>query len=152
MADQSGKFVVYKSSAGSGKTFTLVREYLKIVLQNPEQYRQVLAITFTNKAANEMKDRVVRNLILLADPENNPQEDAIKYLLPQLVDQLKLTKEQITSRAAIVLRLIMHNYSVPSIQSIRFTRVIRSLHSLKIPMTSKSSLTQRPCSPNPSIF
>lgn len=81
MALENGKFVVYKSSAGSGKTFTLVREYLKIVLQNPDQFRQVLAITFTNKAANEMKERVVRNLIFLADPGNNRQEDAIKYLL-----------------------------------------------------------------------
>ena len=143
MADQSGKFVVYKSSAGSGKTFTLVREYLKIVLQNPEQYRQVLAITFTNKAANEMKDRVVRNLILLADPGINRQEDAIKYLLPQLVDQLKLSEAQIASRAAIVLRLIIHNYSEFAISTIdSFThRVIRTFaHDLKIPMNFEVEL------------
>ena len=50
--------VVYKSSAGSGKTSTLVREYLKLTLDNPWQFRNVLAITFTNKAANEMKERL----------------------------------------------------------------------------------------------
>ncbi len=45
---------VYKSSAGSGKTYTLVLEYLGLVLRNPSKYRHILAVTFTNKAANEM--------------------------------------------------------------------------------------------------
>jgi ATP-dependent exoDNAse (exonuclease V) beta subunit len=143
MANESGKFVVYKSSAGSGKTFTLVREYLKIVLQNPEQFRQVLAITFTNKAANELKERVVRNLIFLADPGNNRQEDAVKYLLPQLVTQINLTEAQISSRASVVLRLIMHHYSEFAISTIdSFThRVIRTFaHDLKIPMNFEVEL------------
>jgi ATP-dependent exoDNAse (exonuclease V) beta subunit len=53
-------FLVYKSSAGSGKTYTLVKEYLTIALsdKSPERYKNILAITFTNKAAAEMKDRV----------------------------------------------------------------------------------------------
>ncbi|MCB0308761.1 MAG: UvrD-helicase domain-containing protein [Bdellovibrionales bacterium] len=51
-------FTVYKSSAGSGKTFTLVKEYINLVLADPNRYRHILAITFTNKAANEMKERV----------------------------------------------------------------------------------------------
>ncbi|MCK9400462.1 MAG: UvrD-helicase domain-containing protein [Bacteroidales bacterium] len=143
MAEQNGKFVVYKSSAGSGKTFTLVREYLKIVLQNPDQFRQVLAITFTNKAANEMKERVVRNLIFLTDPANNRQEDAIKHLLPQLAKQLNLTEPQISLRASIVLRLIMHHYAEFAISTIdSFThRVIRTFaHDLKIPMNFEVEL------------
>jgi ATP-dependent exoDNAse (exonuclease V) beta subunit len=143
MIDQTAKFIVYKSSAGSGKTFTLVREYLKIVLQNPDQFRQVLAITFTNKAANEMKERVIKNLILLAEPENNRDEDAIKYLLPQLVDQIKLTEAQIKSRALIVLHLIMHHYAEFAISTIdSFThRVIRTFaHDLKIPMNFEVEL------------
>ncbi len=143
MAQQTAKFIVYKSSAGSGKTFTLVREYLKIVLQNPEQFRQVLAITFTNKAANEMKERVIRNLVILADPGNNSQEDAIRYLLPQLADQLKLTEAQIQSRASLVLRLIMHHYAEFAISTIdSFThRVIRTFaHDLKIPMNFEVEL------------
>ena len=140
---ENKNFVVYKSSAGSGKTFTLVREYLKIVLQNPDQFRHVLAITFTNKAANEMKERVVRNLILLANPENNRQEDAIKYLLPHLIKELNLTEPQVCSRASMVLRLIMHHYSEFAISTIdSFThRVIRTFaHDLKIPMNFEVEL------------
>ena len=55
-------FTVYKSSAGSGKTYTLVRIYLSLILKQPEKYRHILAITFTNKAANEMKERVLDQL------------------------------------------------------------------------------------------
>jgi len=61
-------FSVYKSSAGSGKTYTLVREYIALALQSPSYFRHILAITFTNKAANEMKQRIVQGLVHLADP------------------------------------------------------------------------------------
>ena len=66
------KFVTYNSSAGSGKTFTLVKEYLKIALEsdNPNQYRQILAITFTNKAAAEMKERVLGTLIAFSSDDD----------------------------------------------------------------------------------
>jgi ATP-dependent exoDNAse (exonuclease V) beta subunit len=143
MINETAKFVVYKSSAGSGKTFTLVREYLKIVLQNPDQFRQVLAITFTNKAANEMKERVIRNLVFLADYENNGEQDSVRYLLPQLAEQLNLTPSQIKSRAVLVLRLIMHHYTEFAISTIdSFThRVIRTFaHDLKIPMNFEVEL------------
>jgi ATP-dependent exoDNAse (exonuclease V) beta subunit len=137
MNGENKKFIVYKSSAGSGKTFTLVREYLKIVIQNPEQFRQVLAITFTNKAANEMKERVIRNLMQLANSVQNKESDAIKFLMPQLIEQTGLSEAMISSRAASVLTLIMHNYAEFSISTIdSFThRVIRTFaHDLKIPM------------------
>ena len=52
-------FLVYKSSAGSGKTYTLMLIYLTIILKEPARYRNILAITFTNKAANEIKQRIV---------------------------------------------------------------------------------------------
>ena len=57
-------FQIYSASAGSGKTFTLVKEYLKILLlsDNPFKFQQILAVTFTNKAAGEMKERVIQNL------------------------------------------------------------------------------------------
>ena len=56
--------LVYKSSAGSGKTFTLVKEYLKLALgsEDPMVFSQILAITFTNKAASEMTDRILETL------------------------------------------------------------------------------------------
>ena len=57
-------FQVYNASAGSGKTFTLVKEYLKVLLSSEDifTFQKVLAITFTNKAAAEMKERVLENL------------------------------------------------------------------------------------------
>lgn len=54
--------VVYKASAGSGKTFTLAVEYIKLLVQNPQAYRQTLAVTFTNKATEEMKMRILSQL------------------------------------------------------------------------------------------
>ena len=116
---------------------TLVREYLKIVLANPEAFRQVLAITFTNKAANEMKERIVKNLAILVEPGKHPGSDTVKDLLPKLAKQLDLSPEQISSRAAAVLRLIMHHYAEFAVSTIdSFThRVIRTFaHDLKIPL------------------
>lgn len=51
----SSQLTVYKASAGSGKTFTLAREYMTLVIANPASYRTILAVTFTNKATEEMK-------------------------------------------------------------------------------------------------
>ncbi len=113
------KFLVYKASAGSGKTYTLVKEYLKIVLNNPDDFRHTLAVTFTNKAADEMKERIIRHLIELSDGKNPQLEQA-------------LVEEGITSdirrNALIVLKNILHkyfNFSVLTIDSF-FQRVIRS--------------------------
>ena len=77
-------FTVYKSSAGSGKTYTLVREYLKIILAEPKDFRKVLAITFTNKAANEMKQRILSSLLDLSAYENSSDAIAVKFMLPEL--------------------------------------------------------------------
>lgn len=49
----SSQLTVYKASAGSGKTFTLAREYMTLVIANPASYRTILAVTFTNKATEE---------------------------------------------------------------------------------------------------
>ena len=53
---------VYKASAGSGKTFTLAVEYIKLLVANPTEYRNILAVTFTNKATAEMKERNLSQL------------------------------------------------------------------------------------------
>jgi len=104
-------FVVYKSSAGSGKTFTLVKEYLKIVLKKPGNFRHVLAITFTNKAANEMKERIIGNLQQLSALQDNAPSQAINHLLPDLRQATGLDDKEIGQRAADTLKLILHNYS-----------------------------------------
>ena len=56
------ELLVYKASAGSGKTFTLAVEYIKHLIINPHAYRQILAVTFTNKATAEMKERILTQL------------------------------------------------------------------------------------------
>ena len=54
--------LIYKASAGSGKTFTLATEYISLVVINPQNYRKILAVTFTNKATEEMKMRIISQL------------------------------------------------------------------------------------------
>jgi len=104
-------FVVYKSSAGSGKTYTLMRTYLSIVLQNPDAFRRILAITFTNKAANEIKDRILLNLKLIAayDEETSPQHSV--SLIAKLKEETGLDAAVLSERAARTLSKILHNYS-----------------------------------------
>ena len=60
---QNNSFTIYNASAGSGKTYTLVKEYLKILFQtnHQEKFKHILAITFTNKAVAEMKGCIYRN-------------------------------------------------------------------------------------------
>lgn len=143
MLSDQRNFIVYKSSAGSGKTFTLVREYLKIALKNPDAFRQILAITFTNKAANEMKERVVRYLMALAEPTIYPEPTAEKYLLPELSAFLKMDEDTIRKRAADVLARIIHHYAEFAISTIdSFThRVVRTFaHDLRIPMNFEVEL------------
>ena len=64
MALEGSNFKIYSASAGSGKTYALTKEYLKLLFANdyPLKFRQILAITFTNKAVNEMKTRILDNL------------------------------------------------------------------------------------------
>ena len=112
-------FLIYRSSAGSGKTYTLVKEYLKLVLANPEDFRHTLAITFTNKAAEEMKSRIIESLSSLADGTN---PDLKKTLTSEGVKcNIKLTSADVLSR-------ILHNYTDFSVSTIDsfFQKVIRS--------------------------
>ena len=65
---------VYKASAGSGKTYTLVREYIKMLFEDKDDrsYRRILAVTFTHKATNEMKQRLIQQLYKLSKGEASP--------------------------------------------------------------------------------
>ena len=116
-------FVTYKSSAGSGKTYTLVKEFLKIVFQsdNPKRYRNILAITFTNKAANEMKERVIENLKILS-------ESIDSELMESYSEDFGLEKHIIKQKAGKVLQSVLHNYSDLKISTIdKFTyKIIRA--------------------------
>ncbi|MEE4255807.1 MAG: UvrD-helicase domain-containing protein [Bacteroidales bacterium] len=112
-------FHVYRSSAGSGKTYTLVKEYLKLALAgNTRAYVHILAITFTNKAANEMRERILSYLEQIAAPEEHKDDPAIKYLLPELSKELDTDKNILSERAAQVLTSIMHNYQEFAVSTI----------------------------------
>ena len=101
-------FIVYKSSAGSGKTFTLVKEYLKLALANKhnltKDYRGILAITFTNKAASEMKWRIIKALKEISTDNNVTLTDLVST-------ELAINPSDLKERANIVLTDILHNYS-----------------------------------------
>lgn len=120
------RFQVYNASAGAGKTFSLVKNYLKICLAegNPKKFMQVLAITFTNKAANEMKERIVSSLHEFA----HPTEAKTSGMLAQLSQEMQTPPDILKHRAEEALKAILHNYSAFSVSTIdKFTnRLIRS--------------------------
>lgn len=102
---------VYKASAGSGKTFQLVVEYIKLLLENPNNYKHILAVTFTNKATNEMKTRILEQLDQLAN--NKPSE----YIM-HLQEGNNYSEEFIRKRAKIILKNILHDYNRFAINTI----------------------------------
>jgi len=120
---QSSQFQVYNASAGSGKTFTLVTEYLKILLSTDSVFRfqQILAITFTNKAAAEMKERVLSSLQDFSEGNEN--------VMAQIIcDEIEVSYNVLKQRSKRVLTGILQNYSAFNITTIdSFThRIIRS--------------------------
>lgn len=134
MSEQN--FHVYKSSAGSGKTYTLVREYLTIALEsdNATRYRNILAITFTNKAAAEMKERVTKYLKLFAEPEKIKGGEA--EMFNYLCEELRISEDVLKTRSLNALKSILHNYSDFNITTIDkfILRIIRSFSiDLKLP-------------------
>ena len=112
---------VYKASAGSGKTFRIVREYLRMVFQRPGAYKNILAVTFTNKATAEMKDRILKDLSSLASGKPSGHLDYLK-------DEFHKSEEEIRKTAVEILKLILHDYSRFSVSTIDsfFQRVIRA--------------------------
>lgn len=116
-------FKIYRSSAGSGKTYTLTKEYLKLVLAAPghgafdaHYFKHILAVTFTNDAADEMKARILKQLSKLAQlPENQQQGDGdLELIASELAAEfpnLKLSKADICRRAAWIHEAMLHNYT-----------------------------------------
>ena len=104
-------FTVYKSSAGSGKTYTLVKEYLKLLIQDKSdnRYRHILAITFTNKAAAEMKERVL-NALKEIGAEGDLKGTSF-FLLQDIKSDLGYEEEAIRLKCSAVLTSMLHNYS-----------------------------------------
>ena len=112
------KLLIYKASAGSGKTFTLASDYIIRLIVQPQAYRRILAVTFTNKATAEMKERILQQLygIWQGDPASQAYLAQIKRGLPRSFllqaggDDGKLTT-LIRHRAGMALRCLLHDYS-----------------------------------------
>ena len=103
---KSAPFKIYSASAGSGKTFTMVKEYLKICImaRSPQKFMAILAITFTNKAAAEMKGRILKSLKAFSYPDNAGQTELDMMML--IVEETGLTKKELESKAQLILSLI----------------------------------------------
>ncbi len=120
-------FNIYNASAGSGKTFTLVKEYLVLLINSsrPDAYKNILAITFTNKAVEEMKTRIISSLHNFS--KSTVPEDSID-LFNAVKQATGLPGKEIQQKSARILKNIIHNYSAFEISTIDgFTqRILRS--------------------------
>lgn len=115
---------VYKASAGSGKTFTLASEYITLVVKNPQDYRSILAVTFTNKATQEMKARILSQLYGIA--HSLPDSEAY---YEQVRMKTGFSEQTIRENAAKALSLLTHHYNEFRVQTIDafFQSVLRNL-------------------------
>ena len=112
---------MYQASAGSGKTYTLALEYILLLFRRHEAYRNILAVTFTNKAAGEMKGRIIEKLFLMAIDKENDYSVKIQKAL-------NISSREVIVQSKEILKFILHNYSRFSIQTIDsfFQKIIRS--------------------------
>ena len=112
---------ILSASAGSGKTYRLAYKYIRDAMANPEAYRNILAVTFTNKATEEMKSRIIEEIHRLASGQPCGYVDDLK-------EDLNLTEEELRKRAATVRSNILHDYSRFTVLTIDrfFQRVLRA--------------------------
>lgn len=118
------ELLVYKASAGSGKTFTLAVEYIKLLILNPYAYRQILAVTFTNKATAEMKERILSQLYGI----HTGDRDSAAYL-NRIKEETGKTAEEVREAAGTALSYMLHDYSRFRVETIDsfFQSVMRNL-------------------------
>ena len=112
---------ILSASAGSGKTYQLTLKYMCDVIQHPERYRNILAVTFTNKATEEMKSRILREIHTLASGGNSSYIGEIKR-------ELGLSEAQIREGAKRARTRILHDFSRFTILTIDrfFQRILRA--------------------------
>lgn len=112
---------ILSASAGSGKTYQLAYKYVRDVIENPTTFRNILAVTFTNKATEEMKSRILKEIHQLA---SDKQSD---YTV-RLCNELSLDEHTVRQRAREVRSSILHNYSHFSVLTIDtfFQRILRA--------------------------
>ena len=114
---------IYRASAGSGKTYRLTQDYIHLLFDPKREraHRRILAVTFTNKATDEMKTRILKELHALSQGEKSDYRTG-------LMAKFRLDEEAVNSRAKHILTTILHDYSSFSISTIDrfFQQVIRS--------------------------
>lgn len=129
-------FKIYKSSAGSGKTYTLVLSYLTIILKDADldKFKKILAITFTNKASKEMKERILEGLEKLSSGADAKFTDAY-------TKATHLSKEKLEEKSKNLLKRILHNYGQLNILTIdKFVHKIIRAFSRELGLTSNFEL------------
>ena len=122
--EKSPQLLVYKASAGSGKTFTLSVEYIKHLIADPKAYRNILAVTFTNKATTEMKERILNQLYGIWIKDRG--SDAY---LKKIAADLQMEEDAVRTAAGKALHTIIHDYSRFRVETIDsfFQSVMRNL-------------------------
>ncbi|MFV9551738.1 UvrD-helicase domain-containing protein [Algibacter sp. PT7-4] len=141
---KTNPFTIYNASAGSGKTFTLVKEYLKILFKSThnESFKRILAITFTNKAVAEMKARIVDTLKIFSNEAIIKSEDA---MFNSICKELDIEPIKLHKKSSKLLNTILHNYAAFDISTIDgFThKLIRTFaYDLKLPLNFEVELDQ----------
>ena len=120
-------FKIINASAGSGKTYNLVHEYLKILLEDPSDntFKHSLALTFTNKSVNSMKSRILETLFLLSIESNDAKsysDDFCKFF--------NISKKELALRSMLILKKIFLEYGAFSVITLdKFThRLVRTFY------------------------
>ena len=137
-------FTIYNASAGSGKTYTLVKEYLKLLFQSDNlfHFKRILAITFTNKAVAEMKERIVDALVKFSNEHIVNEADS---MFESIGKELQIEPVKLQKKSKLLLHTIIHNYAAFDISTIDgFThKLIRTFaHDLKLPINFEVELDQ----------
>ncbi len=136
---------IYRSAAGAGKTYVLVKTYLTLSLNAPDNFRKILAVTFTNQATQEMKQRILASLHALAQGKTDTP------LAAELMQAKKWTSDTLQKQAARVLSHILHDYDYFNISTIdsflqtivrNFSRELGIQHGFAIEMDQEAVLSE----------
>ncbi len=139
---------VVKASAGSGKTWRLTLEYLTFLFEKPDAFRNLLAVTFTNKATKEMKERIINALWEISHPTPATSSDS---MTTQLSQALHLSPQVLQARAEKAIKGLLHDYSHFQVETIDrfFQSVLRNLarelgigHGLNLELDNESALNE----------
>ena len=112
---------ILSASAGSGKTYQLALKYICDIIERPDSYRNILAVTFTNKATEEMKSRILREIHVLASGGGSPY-------MENICATMDLSEAKVRERALVARNKILHDFSRFNVLTIDkfFQRILRA--------------------------